>query len=257
MSTPHTGGADPPLDPRAAFAELSKIMLNEQQLSETLGRVAELAKQTITGAADVSVTLMDDGHVSSVAFTGPLSAQLDERQYEAGFGPCMDAALSGATVTIEDTAADATYPDFGRAAARQGITHTMSIGLPVARQTIGALNIYGTAAGSFDAGTQELATAFASYAAVAVANAGVYASTRRGGTGGPAPALPRRGGGPRANAGRHPRPRHSGGQPAARPAVTGRHRPGEGRPDGSASDHRRRRLRHAVRAVPRHQPQAA
>ena len=53
----------------------------------------------------------------------------------------------------------------------------MSIGLPVARQTIGALNIYGTADGAFDAATQELATAFASYAAVAVANAGVYAST--------------------------------------------------------------------------------
>jgi GAF domain-containing protein len=177
MSTPRTGGSDPPLDPRAAFAELSKIMLSEQQLSEVLDRVAELAKQTITGAADVSVTLMEGRKVSSVAFTGPLSAQLDERQYEAGFGPCMDAALSGATVTIEDTAADPTYPDFGRAAARHGITHTMSIGLPVARQTIGALNIYGTAEGVFDAATQELATAFASYAAVAVANAGVYAST--------------------------------------------------------------------------------
>src|SRR3954454_14322849 len=177
MSTLHTGGADPPLDPRVAFAELSKIMLSEQQLSEVLVRVAELAKQTITGAADVSVTLMDDRHVSSVAFTGALSAQLDERQYEAGFGPCMDAALSGATVTIENTAADPTYPDFGRAAARRGITHTMSIGLPVARQTIGALNIYGTAAGAFDAETRELAIAFASYAAVAVANAGVYAST--------------------------------------------------------------------------------
>src|SRR3954464_15312134 len=177
MSTPYIGGAAPPLDPRAAFAELSKIMLSERQLSEVLGRVAELAKQTITGAADVSVTLMDDRQVSSVAFTGALSAQLDERQYEAGFGPCMDAALSGATVTIENTAADPTYPDFGRAAARRGITHTMSIGLPVARQTIGALNIYGSADGAFDAATQELATAFASYAAVAVANAGVYAST--------------------------------------------------------------------------------
>src|SRR3954465_12854368 len=100
MSTPHTGGPGPPLDPRAAFAELSKIMLSEQQLSEVLGRVAELAKQTITGAADVSVTLMEGSQVSSAAFTGALSAQLDERQYDAGFGPCMDAALSGATVTI-------------------------------------------------------------------------------------------------------------------------------------------------------------
>ena len=53
----------------------------------------------------------------------------------------------------------------------------MSIGLPVQRQTIGALNVYGTDDTPFDEATQELATAFASYAAVAVANAGVYAST--------------------------------------------------------------------------------
>jgi GAF domain-containing protein len=177
VSTPDAGGAQPPQDPRAAFAELSRIMLGEQPLSATLARVAELAKQTIPGAAEVSVTLMQDGDVESAAFTGPLAAQLDERQYEAGFGPCMEAAISGATIPIDDTADSSTYPDFGRLARRQGITHTMSVGLPVQRQTIGALNIYGTGDGSFDEQTQELATTFAGYAAVAVANAGLYAST--------------------------------------------------------------------------------
>jgi GAF domain-containing protein len=136
-----------------------------------------LAKETIPGAADVSVTLLQNGQVASAAFTGPLSAQLDERQYEAGFGPCMDAATSGTTVTIDDTAHSPSYPDFGRLAARRGIRHTMSIGLPVQRQTIGALNVYGTGDTPFDDANQELATAFASYAAVAVANAGVYATT--------------------------------------------------------------------------------
>jgi GAF domain-containing protein len=169
-----TGGQP---DPRAAFAELSKIMLGAQPLSETLSRVAELAKQTIPGAAEVSVTLMQDGTVTSVSFTGPLAVQLDERQYESGFGPCMDAATSGRTISIDDTANSSTYPDFARAAARKGVRHTMSIGLPVQRQTIGALNVYGTDDTPFDGAKQELATAFASYAAVAVANAGVYATT--------------------------------------------------------------------------------
>ncbi|MFL6111524.1 MAG: GAF and ANTAR domain-containing protein, partial [Catenulispora sp.] len=177
MSTPKPGDIEPPRDPRAAFAELSKIMLGEQPLSATLERVAEVAKQTIPGAADVSVTLLQDGQVASAAFTGPLFAQLDERQYEAGFGPCMDAATSGTTITIDDTADSPRYPDFARAAARHGVRHTMSIGLPVQRQTIGALNVYGTDDTPFDEAKQELATAFASYAAVAVANAGVYAST--------------------------------------------------------------------------------
>jgi GAF domain-containing protein len=152
-------------------------MLGEQPLSATLERVAELAKQTIPGAADVSVTLLQDGQVASVAFTGSLSVQLDERQYEAGFGPCMDAAVSGGVIAIPDTADSPIYPDFARVAARKGIRHTLSVGLPVARQTIGALNIYATDETPFDEATQDLAAAFASYAAVAVANAGVYATT--------------------------------------------------------------------------------
>jgi GAF domain-containing protein len=152
-------------------------MLGEQPLSATLARVAELAKQTIPGAAEVSVTLMADGDVESVAFTGPLASQLDERQYQAGFGPCMDAAISGGIIAIDDTADSAAYPDFARTARRHGITHTLSTGLPVQRRIIGALNIYGADGGAFDEQTRELATTFAGYAAVAVANAGLYAST--------------------------------------------------------------------------------
>jgi GAF domain-containing protein len=176
VSTPDPGD-ESSRDPRVAFAELSKIMLGEQQLSETLARVAELAKQTIPGAAEVSVTLLHNTEVATVVFTGSLAAQLDERQYEAGFGPCVDAALSGTVIAIEDTADSPTYPDFARLARRHGITHTLSTGLPVQRRTIGALNIYGTDEAAFDDSTSELATAFASYAAVALANADLYAST--------------------------------------------------------------------------------
>jgi len=165
-----------PRDPRAAFAELSRIMLSAQPLSGTLTRIAEIAKDTIPGAAEVSVTLMQEGAVSSIAFSGGLAAALDERQYDAGFGPCMDAAVSGATIAIPDTATDEVYPDFAAVARRHGVTHTLSIGLPVPQRTVGALNIYGVDP-PFDEGARELATAFAGYAAVAVANAGVYAST--------------------------------------------------------------------------------
>jgi GAF domain-containing protein len=120
---------------------------------------------------------MQDDKVTSASFTGPLAALLDERQYEAGFGPCMDAATSGAVVRIDDTTDSEGYTDFGRTAHRHGVTHSISIPLPVERRTIGALNVYATAGEPFDRTTEELATAFAGYAAVAVANAGVYAST--------------------------------------------------------------------------------
>jgi GAF domain-containing protein len=175
---PRNDAAPPSPDPRNAFAELSKIMLGAEPLDAVLARIAELAKQTIPEVAEASVTLVQDGQVSSVVFTGSLAVDLDERQYEAGFGPCVDAAASGATIAIPDTVASSDYPDFARAARRRGINATLSVGLPVEQRTIGALNLYGSSGEPFDDSSAELARAFASYAAVAVANAGVYASTQ-------------------------------------------------------------------------------
>jgi len=179
MSETSAGPAERELyrDPYESFAELSKIMLGAQPLTATLERIAKLAARVVPGADEVSVTLIEQDRPRTVAFSGSLAPVLDERQYESGFGPCMDAALSGATIPIDDTAQGGAYPDFGRVAFRHGITHTMSIGLPVEQRTVGALNVYGSGEGPFDETTAELATAFASHAAVAVSNAGLYAST--------------------------------------------------------------------------------
>jgi GAF domain-containing protein len=165
-------------DPQTAFAELSAIMLGAQPLSKTLERVAELSTRAIPGAGGVSVTLLDGDQARSVAFTGGLAAGLDERQYETGFGPCMDAARTGTTIVIKDTASDQTYPEFAREARRHGVTNTVSIGLPVADRTIGALNVYGMDGGEpFDQEAIATAQTFAHYAAVALANAHLYTST--------------------------------------------------------------------------------
>ncbi|RJK96144.1 GAF and ANTAR domain-containing protein [Vallicoccus soli] len=164
------------LDPQTAFHELSQILLGSP-LGEVLERVASLAKRTVPGADEVSVTLLDGEQARSVAFTGDLAVHLDERQYEKGFGPCMDAALSGDTVDIPDTAHEETYPDFARQAARAGVTNTLSVGLPIPQRTVGALNIYGMHGRAFDDDSQALALTFASYAAVALANAALYTST--------------------------------------------------------------------------------
>jgi GAF domain-containing protein len=166
-----------PHDPFGAFAELSRIMLTTQSLDTTLGRIAELARRTVGEATDVSVTLLERDRPVTAVFTGDLAAFLDERQYEIGFGPCIEAALTGATIIIADTSASDVHPDFARTALRHGVTHTLSVGLPVEHRTIGAINVYGTGPGSFDAATVETVTSFAGSAAVAAANADIHAST--------------------------------------------------------------------------------
>ena len=160
----------------SAYAELAKIVLNRQPLGAVLRRIAELAAKIVPGANDVSVTLIERNRARSVAFTGPLATALDERQYEDGFGPCMDAAVTGQLIQIEDTAEDEIYPEFCRQARRHGIRHTLSIGMPTQQDTTGALNIYGAGtAGPFDQAARDIAATFAGYAAIALLNAALYA----------------------------------------------------------------------------------
>src|SRR5215207_11708496 len=95
----------------AAFAELSEIMLGDDSLDQRLGRIAALACEAIGDITEASVTMVDGDKATTVVFTGQLAADLDERQCENGFGPCLDAAITGQTIVV-DLDADNPYRDF-------------------------------------------------------------------------------------------------------------------------------------------------
>ena len=173
-----TSSPDVPADVQRAYAELGRLML-DQPLGQFLHRVAELAAQTLPGVDGLSVTLVEDGRARSAAFTSSVAAMLDERQYENGFGPCLDAAASGGTVRVDVDRDDQVYPGFVQIARRQGVRSVASVGMPVPQRVVGALNMYSTAEEGIDDETLTLARTFASYAAVALANASLYGSTAR------------------------------------------------------------------------------
>jgi GAF domain-containing protein len=174
----HGSHQDQPVEPMTAFEELSKLVLGEQSLTAVLQRVAELAKTVIPDVHEVSVTLLKDHQsAETMVFTGDLAHQLDERQYDAGFGPCMDAAMTGTTIAVSNADPATPYPEFSRVSLRAGVSHSLSVGLPVPQRIVGALNMYATSDEGFDDDAVLLAETFAEYAAVAVANAHLYSST--------------------------------------------------------------------------------
>jgi GAF domain-containing protein len=163
-------------DIACAYKELAMLVLDEHPLGAVLRRIAELAARIVPGAQDASVTLIQGGKARSVAFSGQVAVALDERQYELGYGPCMDAARTGDVISIEDTSRSEAYPEFSRQAHRQGINRILAIGMPGLQDTAGALNVYCIAGiGPFDQATREIATTFAGYAAFALQNAAIYA----------------------------------------------------------------------------------
>jgi GAF domain-containing protein len=166
-----------PLDATEAFGELGRIKLSDTDLNGVLAKIAELARRTIPGAEDVSVTLVRGAGAHTAAFTGQLALTLDEWQYARGRGPCLDAAQAAAVVSVPDTSTDDRWSDWASSAHSRGVCSSLSIGLPIQENVVGALNIYGTKPQAFDDDAVALAQTFAGYAAVAMANAHLYDST--------------------------------------------------------------------------------
>jgi transcriptional regulator with GAF, ATPase, and Fis domain len=152
------------------------IDLTSTDLEDVLTKVSALAKRAIPGATEVSVTLVQDGGARTAAFTGSLALELDETQYAVGHGPCVDSARAGTTVHIRDMAAETRWPAYTPVAADRGAKASVSIGLPVQRTVIAALNIYSDQVDGFTAEALEIAKTFGGYAAVAVAHASMAAT---------------------------------------------------------------------------------
>src|SRR3984957_5532504 len=128
-----------PLDPLVAFAELGRMKLGEGDLRAVLGRVAELARQTLPGGVGASVTLVESDRAFTAAFAGQLALDLDETQYQEGFGPCLEVAQSAGTVTVPDMAAETRWPAFARHALAAGGRSSLSVALPLQEAVLGAL----------------------------------------------------------------------------------------------------------------------
>jgi GAF domain-containing protein len=158
----------------SGYAALSKVAVAGRPLSHVLEEVALLAQRMLPQTTDVSVTLLKGSQAQTAAFTGALAIHLDERQYEKGFGPCLDAAVSGEKVKVAVDDTDSPYPDFCQIARRQGVTHSLSVGLPVTTPTVGGLNLYSATGRPFSEEAERIAGTFASFAGVVLASAGLH-----------------------------------------------------------------------------------
>jgi GAF domain-containing protein len=162
------------LEPADAFGRLGRMKLGETDLKGVLDQVADLAKRTIPGAEEVSVTLISDKEAQTATATGQMARTLDEWQYGHGHGPCLDASASHATLSLPDMTTEDRWPDWAARALEAGAHSSLSIGLPIHEQITGALNVYATKPEAFDSDAIILGQTFAGYAAVALANAHLY-----------------------------------------------------------------------------------
>ena len=151
MSTDDNPAPRPSGDPRDAFAELGRISFEDTSMHQLLQRVAELSKQVIPGVAEASVSLITDDRPTTPAYTGQLAVDLDESQYDRGYGPCVEAAIGQEIREITDARAETRWPDYTPVCVERGALSSLSVPVPVRDDIQAALNLYGHEAHAFDA----------------------------------------------------------------------------------------------------------
>jgi GAF domain-containing protein len=164
------------LAPDAALEQLGKIRLADHSMRSLLAEVAGLARHSLFGHPETSVTLLTGDRPTTVVFTGELARDLDDSQYGRGHGPCLHAADRDEPVEITDMRTDDRWPDFGRAAVARGCLSSFSLPLPLHEGVSGALNMYGREPQHLSDADRRFAHRFASYAGVVAANMLVYES---------------------------------------------------------------------------------
>ncbi|HVE64520.1 MAG TPA: GAF domain-containing SpoIIE family protein phosphatase [Mycobacteriales bacterium] len=167
-----TGGAPPRTAVAQTFAGIVRELQSDGSAQEILQRIVDLAPRLIAPCEHAGITMVVKREVTTPAASGPVPRAVDQIQYAANQGPCLDALRKHAVFVTEDLAAEERWPQFAaRAAAETGIRSMLSFRLFVDEDTLGSLNLYASHPAAF--GAEETATGgiFAAHAAVALVTA--------------------------------------------------------------------------------------
>jgi GAF domain-containing protein len=157
--------------PPSTLTALLAIKLGEGSLSDVLQRLVDIAKDSLPGADEVSITLVRGDRPFTAAYTGQLALDADEMQYARGYGPCIDAGLSGTLLRVDDMREETRWPDYAATVVPRGVLSSLSVPLPLQADVVGALNCYSRTPAAFGDGSIDIALELAAHVAVAVGNA--------------------------------------------------------------------------------------
>lgn len=155
--------------------EMGGVLHSEQTVARTLELVTELTERTVRSACAVSVTLAGKDGPYTPNASQTVARTLDEVQYEAGDGPCLDALSQRHTINASLGDGDGRWPDFASAAKANAMGSILSVPLAVEDRSLGALNIYSPDTQLFDETEAATASLLAQQASAVLATAVAFA----------------------------------------------------------------------------------
>ncbi|MET9444663.1 GAF and ANTAR domain-containing protein [Streptomyces sp. NPDC006610] len=147
---------------------LDQAMARSSGLDTLLRDLTDRAVQAVPGAAACSITVRRADRLLTLAGSSGMPSGLDQRQYENGSGPCVEAADTGAEQYAADLATDGRWTGYRSYALSTGVRCVLALPLSIPLGRTGAaLNFYGTEPGALGRG-REAALRFAERATDAI-----------------------------------------------------------------------------------------
>jgi GAF domain-containing protein len=165
-------------DLRSLHESLSRVVFAGRERAEVFTEITVIARRALLGSDAASITLIRGERAFSAAYDGQLALDVDELQYQRGYGPCVDAARTAQVMLVPDMRTEQRWPGYTGDAAERGVGSSLSVPLPFQSGLIGALNNYATRPDAFDADDVESAQDIAGWVALTVANADFATGTR-------------------------------------------------------------------------------
>ncbi|MEV4313743.1 GAF and ANTAR domain-containing protein [Actinocrispum sp. NPDC049592] len=130
-------------DVRAAMRDLTSALEDDSGGPQILTTICAEAVRVVPGADMASITAIRGQHAETAAYTDERALKVDVAQYEAGHGPCLEAARTGQTVRLSIDTASEKWPDFVASAKLHAVRSYLAAPLRVDDRLAGAINLFG------------------------------------------------------------------------------------------------------------------
>jgi GAF domain-containing protein len=124
------------------LAELDGLLGTGEELDRLLQVTAEQVATGVPGADMVSVSVLAGESWRTVAATSDRVVSIDQDQYAAGDGPCLEAARTREVTRTGVAEAEERWPLFARSAEAAGVRSYLAFPLVIGEEFAGSLNLY-------------------------------------------------------------------------------------------------------------------
>lgn len=153
---------------------LGELRLTDTDLDTLVGEIGRLAIDGMDGWIAAAASVVQRDRVATFGTSDVGVNSVDQAQYDAGRGPCVDAIKDGESQYFDGNEIPARWRQVAEAAAEAGIYSILSFPLRVDGEVLGGLNFYSNERDALRLGQREEGLLFASQAAVTIANAQAY-----------------------------------------------------------------------------------